>query len=166
MTPDDEARITADLTDEQALGLTMFAEAAGDRGDGSSVEERIGVGCVIRNRVTDRRWPKTFRRVCLQPWQFSCWNAGTDANHVRLMALADQVLRGQVTNPVLTETLFLAGGIIVGTILDRTGGANSYYAPAGMVPPGRKPNWVFLNGKSGPEHPATAAIGTQIFYRL
>lgn len=171
MTPTEEAAITAALSEEDALALTMFAEAAGDQAEGgSSVEERVAVGCVIRNRVhTKNRWGKTFRAVCLARKQFSCWNPGTDANHVRLMLLAGRVagiVAGPaVDDPIFLETVYLALGIIDGTILDRTGGATSYYAPKAMKPAGAKPAWVFLNGRDGPEHRPTAVIGSQVFYR-
>lgn len=167
MSSDNESRIKEALTDRLATALTMIAEAAGDwREGGSSVEERIAVGCVIRNRVLARRWPKTFRGVCLQAKQFSCWDPGTDANHVRLMATADLLIRGGRLDPITAETLYLADGIIDGTILDRTNGATSYYAPAAMKPAGRKPNWVYLNGRDGTEHRPAATVGSQVFYRI
>lgn len=168
MTKEQETAIQAALDDEQAAALTMFAEAAGDNAEGgSSVEERLAVGAVIRNRVqTKGRWGKTFRAVCLARLQFSCWNYGTDANHVRLMALAGRIVAGlPADDPILAETVYLARGIVSGAILDRTGGATSYYAPKAMKPAGAKPAWVFLNGKNGPEHRPTAVIGSQVFYR-
>jgi hypothetical protein len=168
VTPEDETRIKAALTDTQALALTMIAEAAGDwREGGSSVEERIAVGTVVRNRVlTPRRWGKTFRAVCLQPRQFSCWDPGLDANHVRIMAQAERLTLDLKTNdPILDETLFLAAGVIQAIILDRTNGATSYYAPAAMKPAGSKPFWVYLNGKDGAEHAPVAVVGSQVFYK-
>lgn len=168
MTTEQEATIKAALTDEQALALTMLAEAGGDwREGGSSVEERLAVGFVVRNRVkTPRRWGKTFRDVCLARLQFSCWNPGPDANHVRLMALAERIVLGFTNpDPLLAETVYLAAGVISGVFLDRTNGATSYYAPKAMVPAGSKPAWVYLNGKSGPEHLPAAVIGSQIFYK-
>lgn len=169
MTPEREAAVKSALSETFATALTMFAEAAGDgKEGGSSVEERLAVGCVIRNRVQARRWPKTFAGVCLQRLQFSCWNPGTDANHVRLMALAERlIVNGEAdADPMLKETIYLARGVIAGAILDRTGGATCYYAPKAMIPAGSKPFWVFVNGKDGPEHAPSAAIGSQIFYKL
>lgn len=168
MTPEQERTIKAALTDGQALALTMLAEAGGDwREGGSSVEERLAVGVVVRNRVlTPRRWGKTFRDVCLARLQFSCWNPGLDANHVRLMVVAERIVLGFPSpDPLLAETVYLADGVIRNIVLDRTGGATSYYAPKAMKPAGAKPAWVFLNGKSGPEHVPTAVIGSQVFYR-
>lgn len=168
MTPEREAAVKAALSDEQALALTMDAEAGGDWAEGgSSVEERIAVGCTVRNRVLTRtRWPKTFRGVCLARLQYSCWNPGPDTNHVRLMVRAETlIVTGPDLDPISTETVYLARGIISGAILDRTGGATSYYAPRAMKPAGAKPYWVYLNGKHGAEHPPSAVIGSQVFYK-
>lgn len=162
-----EDQIKAALDERQALGLTMLAEAAGDMADGSSIEERIAVGCVARNRVlTSRRWGKTYAAVCLARRQFSCWDPGADPNHVRIMALAADLVAGRpIQDPFVRETLFLADGIIGGQLGDRTGGATSYYAPKAMKPANSKPFWVYLNGKDGPEHQPTAVIGSQVFYK-
>lgn len=152
------------LTDLQALAFTMHFEAAGDvTQGGSSVEERLAVGCVARNRLyTKNRWGKTYRSVCLGKAQFSCWNPGTDPNHIRLMAWAEAFLDKAPTDPILVETFWLADGIISGRALDRTGGATSYYAPDAMIPKGSKPYWVF---KDGVEVAPAAMIGRQVFYK-
>lgn len=168
MTREQEAAITGRLNDDLVLALTMFAEAAGDwREGGSSVEERLAVGSVIRNRVrTKGRWGTTFRAVCLARLQFSCWNPGLDANHVRIMAFAELLAEGRpADDAALNETIYLARGILSGAILDRTAGATSYYAPAAMKPAGAKPAWVYLNGRNGPEVSPAAVIGAQVFYR-
>ena len=122
-----DAQLLATLDQRLILALTMLREAGGDRREGlSSVEERIGVGCVVRNRVRDGRWPRTYRWVCLQPKQFSCWDQG-NPNRPVLLALAQRL----VTDPfdmdeILRETAFLATGILGGQILDATKGANHY----------------------------------------
>ena len=114
------------LSDQQALALTMFGEARGE-----AVEGRIAVGCVVRERVHDPRWPDTYREVCLQTWQFSCWNT-SDPNHAKLMRLAtlflaDFAIRSSTPlDPMLRECLYLAEGVIGGQILDRVGRANHY----------------------------------------
>jgi spore germination cell wall hydrolase CwlJ-like protein len=56
-------------SDEQIVAETLLGEARG--------EGRVGlyaVACVIQERINDKRWPSTGRKVCLQPKQFSCWN--------------------------------------------------------------------------------------------
>ncbi len=155
--------ITTHLDNRQALALTMWAEARGDAKDGSSVEERLAVGCVIRNRLAEpARWRAkvaTYKAICLAPSQFSCWLPSDDRNHASLMALAERVVSGEPSNdPLFDETQALADAIISGAIIDRTGRADSYYAPAAMIPPGRVPVWA--------ADKTTTAIGRQLFLRV
>lgn len=164
-----DAEVKARLSDLHALALTMDAEGRGDwREGGSSVEERIAIGCVIRNRVRDpRRWPRTYAAVCLQRGQFACWvQAGGLANYRRTMALARSFVLGTPRPPLseletrlLEESLFLAAGIIGGQILDRVRGATHYYAPAAMQPPGSVPEWAR-------NRLPLARVGAQLFFRV
>lgn len=138
-----EQEIRAGLSDLHTLALTAWAEARGDnREGGSSLEERVAVLCVIRNRVQRSGGALTYKAVCLAPRQFSCWNAGKDANHMALLALAERVLGGDAADSLYTETLWLAHGVRDGVILDRTLSATHYYAPLAMVPQGRVPSWA------------------------
>ena len=57
--------------------LTIWREARG------LPDAMLAVAWVIRNRCADPRWPDTPSEVCLQPKQFSCFNAG-DPNAVKL----------------------------------------------------------------------------------
>lgn len=155
-----DPEILDSLSDVDALACTAWGEAAGDSREGhSSVEERIAVMSVVRNRVRHRAHEGvTYKGVCLAPKQFSCWNAGTDANHLRVMAMAYLCITGQTTaDAVFEETRFLAGGIISGLLLDRVHGATLYYAPAAMVPPNRVPAWAA--GRA-----PVAGIGSQLFF--
>ena len=55
--------------DERIVALTILGEARG--------EGKLGmyaVACVIQQRSCERK--KTPAQICLQPWQFSIWNAG------------------------------------------------------------------------------------------
>jgi spore germination cell wall hydrolase CwlJ-like protein len=55
--------------DERVVALTILGEARG--------EGKLGmyaVACVIQQRACERKL--TPAQVCLQPWQFSIWNAG------------------------------------------------------------------------------------------
>lgn len=162
--------ILARLTDRLTLALTMWAEAGGDSRQGnSSVEERIAVGCVIRNRLL--RWQSfratspTYKAVCLAPWQFSCWNDAKDQNHLRLMAMADRLVQPalpvQAHDPLVDECLFLADGIMASTVLDRTRGATMYYAPKSMIPAGKVPTAAKAFVAKGGEF---LPIGDQLFY--
>lgn len=159
-----ELEIRAALSDLLALAATAWAEGRGDQKEGhSSVEERIAIMVVCRNRlVTPKKFradAPTYKAVCLAPFQFSCWNAGTDANHTALLAILDRLTSGQTSNDLLfDETLYLARGVIANQLLDRTGGATLYYAPKAMVPAGRVPSWV-LPGMT------PIAIGDQLFFK-
>lgn len=148
------------LTDRQALALTAMGEARGDRREGmSSVEERLGCMMVVRNRLrTPRRFGDTFKAVCLQRRQFSCWNAG-DPNRDVLLAMAYRLVTAQPTmDALLDETLFLADGVVDGVILDHTNGATHYYSPAAMKPRGSVPYWA--RGKE-----PCAVIGGSRYFR-
>lgn len=153
--------ILAMLTSPVVLALTMYAEARGDKvvGEVSSVEERIAVGCVIRNRVGTgkiKEFGFLWKGVCLQPEQFSCWNADGGLNHSIIMHLAERWTQKISWDALAAETLFLASGVINGSLIDQTKGATHYYAPAAMIPPGRIPKSAI--GKS------FTIIGTQYFY--
>lgn len=160
MTADD---IKAALVDRTVLALTAWAEGRGDWREGnSSVEEQIAIMVVCRNRLPRHRAfladDPTFKSVCLAPKQFSCWNPGTDTNHLALLALAERVITGKpMIDSLFDETLFLADGVISGVLQDRTDGATMYYAPKAMVPRGRKPGTAV--GKR------LLPIGEQRFYR-
>lgn len=155
-----DVEIRDQLSDLKALALTAWAEARGDAGDGSSVEERIAVMSVIRNRLrVIHAWGDTYRDVCFARYQFSCWNDDGSANHRRLMEIAYRLVTKQPTmDLLLEETLYLADGVMRGIILDRTNGAAMYYAPEAMVPKGSVPKWA--QGRT-----PTAHVGRQVFYR-
>ena len=145
------------LTEQQALALTMWGEARGDNADGSSVEERIAVGCVIRNRVLSGRWAADYKGTCLQPLQFSCWNEDGSANAEALLARATALVNGDQPDPLMRECLFLAEGIIHMDLLDRTHGATHYVTRALLE--SHPPSW--LRGVS-----PVATVGSQVFFRL
>lgn len=161
-----EDQIRAALPEVDVLALTMWAEARGDSHEGhSSVEERIAVGCVIRNRVLDPAWwGNSFRTVCLKHAMFSCWLNDGSGNHASLIAAAELILVGKQADPVLVESRYLADGIRRGLILDRVGGADHYYAPKAMRPAGTVPTWA--KTPAGIVRPPDAIVGDQHFYHL
>ncbi len=141
------------LGEIEILALTLWGEARNQ-----PIQGLIAVGCVIRNRMRDGRWPSGAKAACLQPKQFSCWNAGPDVNHSRVMAQAERLVEQlPVLDPRLRECLFLAEGILSDQLRDPTNGATHYYAPLGMEPPGRVPTWA--DGKP------TQTIGDHEFLR-
>lgn len=116
----------AALSDFDALWLTLDAECRSE-----PVEGQIAVASVIRNRV-GKRFGHRYRDVCLAPKQFSCWNAGTDPNHVRLMARARLVVGDYAErttlpiDPVMRQLKYIAQGIMGHELVDNTRGADHY----------------------------------------
>jgi len=152
------------LGDLNLLWLTMWAEGRGDSAEGhSSVEERIAIGCVIRNRVKAvNRFDNSYVHVCLAPRQFSCWGTlGGEMNNKTLMTLAQQVfdLAVPISDPLCLETLYLAQGIIGGQLLDRTGGS-LFYVTAALAASPSAPAWVH-----GVPVADRLAIGSQVFMK-
>ncbi len=117
--------------------------------------------CVCRNRLNSGRFGGSYRAVCLAPRQFSCWNDGPDPNHLALVALVKAVVSGAGVgiDQLAHETAFLADGVMSQVLLDRTGGATHYFAPASMTPVNAVPTWAI-------NQPLLAAIGKQRFYRV
>lgn len=127
------------------LARTDWAEARGELFIG-----RRAVAEVIANRVNKpKRFPETVEEVCLQPWQFSCWNQPgatvtmdnpTTADHsfCAMLEIAEMCIDGKMLS-VLPE------------------GTDHYYAPKGMVPPGSVPSWA--EGQT-----PCATIGGHVFF--
>lgn len=127
MTHADVVTALASLSDRTVLALTLYGEARGE-----PIEGQIAVACVIRNRVTDPRWPNAYRDVCLQRMQFSCWNDG-DPTQATVLRAADQAKVSQF-DPGMLQCAWVAQGIIDGFAADLTRGANHYYADS-IAPP-------------------------------
>ena len=60
---------TALTRNERIVALTILGEARGEGEIGM-----FAVGCIIQKRASERNL--TPAKVCLEPWQFSVWNAG------------------------------------------------------------------------------------------
>ena len=143
MTPD---AIKAALNDAQILGLTAWAEARSELVPRvgwreAPVQSRIDVMSVAMNRSRRRpgKYGRTVKAVCLQRWQFSCWEptGGPDdpndpdllsENFEALIERAESLLNGKPPSAKLRECLFLARGMIAGEMVDSIAGAEHYYA--------------------------------------
>jgi N-acetylmuramoyl-L-alanine amidase len=123
--------IRSQIDDRTALICTLYGEAAGE-----SIHSKVGVACVIRNRVladlnTDglpnNWWGNSFRDVCLKPWQFSCWWE-TNQNTERVYSVAAQLLTGLRPKDyrLVDEIGWIADGIIGDAVRDVTNGATHY----------------------------------------
>jgi len=155
MTPLPDAEIAA-LTDPQIMTLTLFGEARGE-----PIEGQIAVACLIRNRKDTGRWGGSYAKVCLAPWQFSCWKKeGGAENHALVLSMAHEL----ATSPQVPEDILLrqcawvSMGVIGGWIKDTTHEATHYYAPKAMKPLGKVPNWAI-------NQTPVATIGNHLFFR-
>lgn len=108
--------------DADIVARTAWGE---DRSGG--IEGMHDVISVIRNRALNPRWwGKNFAEVCVKPWQFSCWNEN-DPNRSKILAVT-------LDDPLFAAATSLAAEAINGTLGDRTGGADSYYAIGTTMP--------------------------------
>jgi N-acetylmuramoyl-L-alanine amidase len=159
-----QLRTTSDTSPEVALALTAIGEARGDDKDGSSLEERVAVMCVIRNRRKPGRFGSSWSGIIFAPKQFSCWNEG-DNNRALLLSFWASLTQSGTAPPardlmaLYYETRLLAQGVVDDVVLDRTGGATHYYAPAALEALGFSiPTWAL--GKPYKQ------IGSQRFFAL
>ncbi|WP_334130152.1 cell wall hydrolase [Sneathiella sp.] len=64
------------------MARTIYGEAGAQ-----SEKSAVAVANVIMNRVRLPNWPNDIAGVCLQPWQFSCWNTtAKNTNRARIIA--------------------------------------------------------------------------------
>jgi len=152
-----DAEVKAALSERDVLLLTMLGESRGEE-----LEGRLAVGCVVRNRVADDRWPDTVKDVCLQRWQFSCWNGG-DANYRSLMSHARQIVGDHairssfVPTALDLETRWLADGLLTGVVRDSVARSNHYLTRA--LWESAPPSWA--KGRS-----PTRYVGRHCFFKI
>ena len=127
--------------DRDVAARTIWAEARNQGELGMRA-----VACVINNR-----WKTRYRRrrspteVCLDRWQFSCWNAN-DPNLAKLRAVT------AASSEQFAVALRLADTMLDGSLVDITHRARHYHA-ANI----RAPSWAL-------GHQPCAAIGDHLFY--
>lgn len=80
-------------SDAEELANVMWHEARGEPRVG-----QIAVGYVVLNRVRHNRYPNTVPGVCWQPYQFQ--NLRWHDKSIRLVGLAEKILKGEVENPI------------------------------------------------------------------
>lgn len=121
------------------LALTAWGEACGEGKKTPTLRDdyvsMLAVMCTARNRVEHpTRWGGDIRRVCLAPWQYSCWNRN-DPNVLKLLLLAQDTVAAW-RDPEFLLALNLAEGVLNGFIKDDcTQGAQFYYALSISRPP-------------------------------
>ncbi|MBD2653667.1 cell wall hydrolase [Synechocystis sp. FACHB-383] len=129
--------------DRDILIKTVWGEARGEKAIG-----KMAVAWVILNRTRKPQWPNTIREVCLQPWQFSCWN-DNDPNRGRV-----NNLNTESADPVIAEVRRCVDMVLQDLVLDPTNGADHYYADWIATP-----NWA--RGKT-----PSSVIGRHRFFNL
>jgi hypothetical protein len=117
------------------VALTLLAEARGEGQDGMAA-----VAAVINQRAINRNM--SAEDVCLQRWQFSCWNGKTEADLLHLYS-----------SKMAPWALYLERNI---TRMNRAkiGNADHYYADYIQAP-------YWARGKK-----PVAIVGKHKFYRL
>lgn len=130
--------------DQLILARTIYGEAAGEPDQG-----KRAVAQVVMNRASSGRYSKSVADVCLQPSQFSCWNAN-DPNRSKIIDL----------QPNDDETFYLcftiAGDALAGDIKVLTPAVMHYFADYIS-----KPSWVLRS----PDAFMEKKIGHHLFYR-
>jgi hypothetical protein len=125
--------LAAPLPDRDVVALTLWAE-----GRSLNVLGRLGIGCVIRNRMRVRA--QTAKQVCLAKLQFSCWwKAGGLANYQALCYLLEEYAIS--ADPILRECQWIADGLLSGACRDVTKGADHYCTTRLLGTDGR-PGWI------------------------
>lgn len=138
--------------DRDILARTLWGES---RSEGRKGME--AVASVILNRLAKPGWwsrnrddgvpDDTIAAVCLDPWQFSCWNKN-DPNRAKMLAVTEDDAEFSMARDVAAQA-------IASTFPDPTGGA-CHYKTVGLAWP---ESW-------GPERPEPDYVcGRHEFYR-
>lgn len=101
------------MSAKEIVARTIYGEASNQ-----PLEGQRAIANVIQNRVKLQGWMgKTFREVCLKPYQFSCWLPSPDR---------ERLMRADNTDAVYVQCLKIAGLAINGQLQDVTEGSTSY----------------------------------------
>lgn len=133
--------------DLEILARTIYGEARGEfHYPNGGMKSLQAIAWVVKNRAKLPQYTPYIYKICMQPWQFSCWNIN-DPNRKIL-------LEASFAKKVFQQCYLAATTVLFGDIDDCTKGANHYHNVA-INPPywakGQKP---------------TAFIGHHIFYKL
>jgi N-acetylmuramoyl-L-alanine amidase len=127
-----QTMVRYDRRDYETLKKTIYLEARGE-----SREGQIAVACVIINRAI--KWGMSIHDVCMQRYQFECWNDGMDTT-----------IRDHRAYASIDEWL---PRVLDGSIPDNTYGSDHYNNPAK-----ENASWVHNVNR-------TVKIGNHQFYR-
>lgn len=123
--------IPHDDNDLDVFARTLYGEA-----EANNAVDAKAIACVVLNRLGHYpRWPGSIAEVCLQPWQFSCWNKN-DPGRVRILKANDKDAWFRTCQDIARQAVY--------GIPDPTNGSTHYYATYVPVP-----KWV-KKGKKTP----------------
>ena len=133
-------------SDIDILARTIYGEARGESDQG-----KAAVAWTVINRVNFAQnrggywWGNSIRRVCLKPWQYSCWNRNDPNRNV--------ILNVTASNSIFARCLEIAEDVIARRSSTPVDGATHYYAD--YISP---PSWA---------HSGTFVIkiGVHLFYK-
>lgn len=133
--------------DLDILARTIYGEARGELSypDGG-IKSLEAIGWVVKNRTKYMQFSPYIHKVCMQPWQFSCWNLEDPNRKILLAASFDDA--------VFRQCFLAATKVLFDQSIDCTNGANHYHC-INIAPP------YWAKG-----HEPTATIGRHVFYKL
>lgn len=119
------------LSDTDWLALTLWGEARSE-----SIAGQCAVASVIRNRLRDGRWGRSYETVVLAPKQFSCWMPeGGKANYDALQLLKQQIVLNGIPNDRFLKTAYwIASGCVDGVMPNEIQNATHYYVTNSPTP--------------------------------
>ena len=124
-----ETQAAADAGDQVVLAKTLWGEARGEGREGMEAVAAV----VLNRRRTAYRDRTTASEVCLDPKQFSCWNAD-DPNSRKLTRIDKQ------PDDDFNVAMVVAAKALRGYLVDPTQGARHYVATT--LPLSRRPRWL------------------------
>lgn len=134
--------IAYNAQDRDTLIRTVWGEARGE-----SFEGKKAVAFVVVNRAIKPQWLNSIHGVCVQPWQFSCWNK-SDPNRAILTGIDVE------SNAPAIRSCRNAVDAVLGGEPDFTNGADHYHADYIA-----QPDWA--RGQK-----VVATVGRHKFYNL
>lgn len=140
--------------DIATLAKTMYGEA---RGEWVYVgpSALIAVGNVVMNRWQQRkRFGRTIEDICLQPYQFSCWNDPSPSREM-LLRIEETPPDDALSKHVYEACWQAAEGVLLKSWPDLTKGSDHYYADTLPTPP----LWAR-------DRPPELHLGHHIFFKL
>ena len=140
----------ADAGDELVLARTLWGEARGEGVVGMQAVARV----VINRWRAGYRGRKTVTEVCLDPAQFSCWNAD-DPNRAQMLRLDRNARDPDFKDALATAADALTPASLEGRVADPTLGAKHYVATT--LPASLRPDWLL-------DKQPCAVIGRHEFY--